>query len=112
DCGYGRLTRLLHASSTLSLTFFPSDALPISCIGSIGMLCLAAVPSLTNQQINSVVPAPSRLSEFVYQHLKHNTEFIVAHASGVRSEEHTSELQSRENHVCRLLLEKKIDNIM
>src|SRR5690606_41874295 len=31
-----------------------------------------------------------------------------AHAfSGVRSEEHTSELQSRENLVCRLLLEKK-----
>src|SRR5436309_11741643 len=36
----------------------------------------------------------------------------VAHASTVsrpaaRSEEHTSELQSRENLVCRLLLEKK-----
>src|SRR5690606_41719955 len=28
-------------------------------------------------------------------------------ASGTRSEEHTSELQSRENLVCRLLLEKK-----
>src|SRR5690606_41204268 len=28
-------------------------------------------------------------------------------AVGVRSEEHTSELQSRENLVCRLLLEKK-----
>src|SRR5690606_39909078 len=28
-------------------------------------------------------------------------------ASGARSEEHTSELQSRENLVCRLLLEKK-----
>src|SRR5690606_40837782 len=28
----------------------------------------------------------------------------------VRSEEHTSELQSRENLVCRLLLEKKKDN--
>src|SRR5690606_39404853 len=27
--------------------------------------------------------------------------------SGCRSEEHTSELQSRENLVCRLLLEKK-----
>src|SRR5690606_39481893 len=27
--------------------------------------------------------------------------------SGIRSEEHTSELQSRENIVCRLLLEKK-----
>src|SRR5207302_2475428 len=29
---------------------------------------------------------------------------------GTRSEEHTSELQSRENLVCRLLLEKKIVN--
>src|SRR5690606_40949636 len=28
----------------------------------------------------------------------------------LRSEEHTSELQSRENLVCRLLLEKKKDN--
>src|SRR5690606_41657540 len=33
--------------------------------------------------------------------------FRTAHA---RSEEHTSELQSRENLVCRLLLEKKNDN--
>src|SRR5690606_40868288 len=31
----------------------------------------------------------------------------AARASGSRSEEHTSELQSRENLVCRLLLEKK-----
>src|SRR5690606_41462198 len=30
-----------------------------------------------------------------------------ASTSSVRSEEHTSELQSRENLVCRLLLEKK-----
>src|SRR5690606_41336226 len=29
--------------------------------------------------------------------------------AGPRSEEHTSELQSRENLVCRLLLEKKTD---
>src|SRR5690606_40472762 len=29
------------------------------------------------------------------------------HLCGLRSEEHTSELQSRENLVCRLLLEKK-----
>src|SRR5690606_452004 len=37
-------------------------------------------------------------------------EFVgdgVAGLEGVRSEEHTSELQSRENLVCRLLLEKK-----
>src|SRR5690606_39888577 len=32
---------------------------------------------------------------------------VMAAVLGVRSEEHTSELQSRENLVCRLLLEKK-----
>ena len=34
-------------------------------------------------------------------------EVYVAHNSRFRSEEHTSELQSRRNLVCRLLLEKK-----
>src|SRR5690606_2151986 len=33
--------------------------------------------------------------------------FIFIVATATRSEEHTSELQSRENLVCRLLLEKK-----
>src|SRR5207302_2338353 len=32
---------------------------------------------------------------------------VVVESSSMRSEEHTSELQSRENLVCRLLLEKK-----
>src|SRR2546427_8690617 len=32
------------------------------------------------------------------------------HASALRSEEHTSELQSQSNLVCRLLLEKKNTN--
>src|SRR5690606_14691199 len=35
---------------------------------------------------------------------------FLASASSIRSEEHTSELQSRENLVCRLLLEKKNKN--
>src|SRR5690606_40637233 len=33
--------------------------------------------------------------------------FVIENNVEVRSEEHTSELQSRENLVCRLLLEKK-----
>src|SRR5690606_41499259 len=32
---------------------------------------------------------------------------LIRAIAGLRSEEHTSELQSRENLVCRLLLEKK-----
>src|SRR5436309_12420283 len=36
---------------------------------------------------------------------------VPGSAGDHRSEEHTSELQSRENLVCRLLLEKKKNNI-
>src|SRR5207302_5420529 len=35
-----------------------------------------------------------------------NQQFVLVDEVRVRSEEHTSELQSRENLVCRLLLEK------
>src|SRR5690606_40037013 len=38
------------------------------------------------------------------------TAYQAAHKMKPRSEEHTSELQSRENLVCRLLLEKKKNN--
>src|SRR2546430_3459433 len=37
--------------------------------------------------------------------------FIVAKPAFARSEEHTSELQSQSNLVCRLLLEKKKEQI-
>src|SRR3712207_7556838 len=39
------------------------------------------------------------------------TPIRVPIAGGVRSEEHTSELQSRQYLVCRLLLEKKKKNL-
>src|SRR5690606_42069138 len=41
----------------------------------------------------------------VVDHIISRSEFYTAYTP--RSEEHTSELQSRENLVCRLLLEKK-----
>src|SRR5688572_32245912 len=40
-------------------------------------------------------------------HSERDLETRAAVARGVRSEEHTSELQSQSNLVCRLLLEKK-----
>src|SRR3712207_8960705 len=39
---------------------------------------------------------------------RHQVEDIAQHILHLRSEEHTSELQSRQYLVCRLLLEKKI----
>src|SRR3712207_7236546 len=41
------------------------------------------------------------------RHLADRHRDVVLHAGALRSEEHTSELQSRQYLVCRLLLEKK-----
>src|SRR5438445_8212264 len=41
-----------------------------------------------------------------------DSAFSLALKGAARSEEHTSELQSRQYLVCRLLLEKKKENIM
>src|SRR5690606_39469419 len=48
---------------------------------------------------------PPGLHIFGHQRLEPRLE--DRNVAGIRSEEHTSELQSRENLVCRLLLEKK-----
>src|SRR5436309_7982529 len=50
-------------------------------------------------------PARISLVALILMPLRSPKSFIVAVM--IRSEEHTSELQSRENLVCRLLLEKK-----
>src|SRR2546429_2008975 len=42
---------------------------------------------------------------------KKNVRFLPLYKRGIRSEEHTSELQSRLHLVCRLLLEKKKNRI-
>src|SRR5690606_40696708 len=85
---------------TLSL----HDALPISAAG-------AHRPLLLDEVHEDVVaerlgrgeegPAPVHLRELLDERLQ------VRRGVEHRSEEHTSELQSRENLVCRLLLEKK-----
>src|SRR6266511_1267984 len=50
------------------------------------------------RSLNSSVPAPTPVLKLAV---------VSPKSENQRSEEHTSELQSRENLVCRLLLEKK-----
>src|SRR3712207_8447802 len=54
----------------------------------------------------TVVPAQAEVDDLEPLTAPVDEEFRVA-AMGLRSEEHTSELQSRQYLVCRLLLEKK-----
>src|SRR5690606_40746198 len=85
-----------------------SDLLPLSgCNQSVGIVFAEAADHAQAQAdavfalavvLQSAVPVAVA---YVYR------PGFDAVTAGVRSEEHTSELQSRENLVCRLLLEKK-----
>src|SRR5690606_42081380 len=61
------------------------------------------------QQTEPSAPGTPRVRIFAISPLLRISERVVCPVRSVpsRSEEHTSELQSRENLVCRLLLEKK-----
>src|SRR2546427_8109462 len=59
-----------------------------------------------NRSVFTFVAPPDASVEAVLATMRVATERIDAHG-GKRSEEHTSELQSQSNLVCRLLLEKK-----
>src|SRR5207247_10843610 len=65
----------------------------------------AYVPAVGELHETVVLPEPVRL--FVAGAPQSSPGGIVSARATVRSEEHTSELQSRVDLVCRLLLEKK-----
>src|SRR5690606_41879276 len=96
-----------HAAFTLLYPLSLHDALPIWAAGY-----LAAANSAAWVLVSPVV---GYLTSTVSWRLAMAAPAVVALAALVaspaivapRSEEHTSELQSRENLVCRLLLEKK-----
>src|SRR3712207_7243315 len=83
---------------TLSL----HDALPI-CATSAGR----TVPAVL-----AVRPAPSLNVDSMHMQWFQCHRWWMQYIVTERSEEHTSELQSRQYLVCRLLLEKKIHNFL
>src|SRR5690606_41981664 len=92
--------------STLSL----HDALPISTLmvkaGKCSSLCMSRYarplsPGHRNYRRPGVETSMSSLKPNLPTTSTRTSQF------NSRSEEHTSELQSREKHVCRLLLEKR-----
>src|SRR5690606_42151708 len=85
---------------TLSLR----DALPIWLLTSRSSICRAALlPAALTTCGKSISTGPSGPTRTLYG----DRSPWIRPAHSIRSEEHTSELQSREKLVCRLLLEKK-----
>src|SRR3712207_9571234 len=69
-------------------------------------LCVPACTVVELDELQELIDAPVRLSSGQTEVARVNRK-VLSHAQQARSEEHTSELQSRQYLVCRLLLEKK-----
>src|SRR5690606_42023614 len=103
-----------HASATAELsTLSLHDALPIFERDALAEECAEALAGRAAQvhvnRVRGEPPLTPLLDERIAQHradraVRVHDRQLDAHLLA-RSEEHTSELQSRENLVCRLLLE-------
>src|SRR5690606_39645160 len=91
-----------NTDSTFHLSLH--DALPLSRIADAAGTTAVLASAATLGSLVLGLPATWAL----FRRSWRGARLAVA-AVTVRSEEHTSELQSRENIVCRLLLEKKIN---
>src|SRR5438270_5164876 len=88
---------LLHTAPTEFYTLSLHDALPISDVVRVRQCgCPVAARSVA-------------CAVFLFPHLPLYVLYCSHLLENPRSEEHTSELQSQSNLVCRLLLEKKKD---
>ena len=61
---------------TRSTKVLPEGSIAYTCIASIGKIALTVGPSITNQQINAVVPNRKTVGEFIYYALLQLTPWI------------------------------------
>lgn len=80
-----RPTRWLSEEGRVGLRtrLVPSGSVAFVCIGAtIGKVCLLPSESVTNQQVNTVIPGFETDSRFLYYLLRHNAPVIAQAASG------------------------------
>lgn len=63
--------------------FIPAGAITYTCIASVGKIAIAARESLTNQQINSLIPNANHDGKYLYYLLRNETKKIQGRCSGV-----------------------------
>ena len=70
-------------ANTIKNLLLPSNSVVVSCIATIGKVGITSTTSLTNQQINSIIPNPSIVnSDFLYYLLKNSGDKIGIYGGG------------------------------
>src|SRR5205807_10024022 len=100
------------ASPTVIYTLSLHDALPICQLGrfhlTVSVKDSEHHPQTAKARVTLVVAHPPTVTQVKSSRgPRHGGAIVTISGTGFRSEEHTSELQSPCNLVCRLLLEKK-----
>lgn len=64
--------------------FLPKNSVCYTCIASIGKICMTNEPSITNQQINSIIVNEKKYNpHFIFYLLRNETDKIKLYAGGV-----------------------------
>src|SRR5204862_2637025 len=99
------LTPRPHSSTLFPYTTLFRSVLDATDLAQIKPLSIYEVSELDSPWSRAT---PGRFGAHQFQeHMDDTLVYCAWFAGGLRSEEHTSELQSRRDLVCRLLLEKK-----
>ncbi|WP_188050347.1 restriction endonuclease subunit S [Flavobacterium sp. GP15] len=69
-------TSVRTVKKTDKLKILPPKSIMFTCIASIGKMSISIYPSITNQQINSIIPFEYYDNEFIYYSLLNITDFI------------------------------------
>lgn len=72
---------LLGAESQLN-KLLPEGSLCVSCIATVGLVCITSKPMQTNQQINSIIPKSSKYLYFLFLLMKSMNDELHSLASG------------------------------
>src|SRR3989475_10912758 len=87
-----------------------ANTLTLAMADPTNVFALDDVSFMTNLQVLPVVASQAAIRRAIERNYENQGAAITDVLTELRSEEHTSELQSQSNLVCRLLLEKKKDN--
>lgn len=60
----------------------PANSICVSCIATVGLVCITHKESQSNQQINSIIPKNEYYTHYLYYKLSNMKEFIETLASG------------------------------
>jgi len=60
----------------------PAKSICVSCIATVGLVCMNAVDSQTNQQINTIIPNNEFQRYFLFLVMRNMTDDLLARASG------------------------------